>query len=674
MMELLAPAGTFEAVVAAAESGADAVYIGGKSFSARSSAENFTNDGIAEVVGYCHLRNVKVHVAANILVKEREKEAFLEYMGFLNSAGVDAVIIQDIGMARAVRECYPDLPLHASTQMTAASLSAVEYLAKMGFTRVVLARELSADEIKYIAENTMIEIECFVHGAVCMSYSGQCLMSSIIGARSGNRGMCAQPCRLPYEFSGGRKGYLLSPKDMSLIDDLKALAECGVASLKIEGRLKRPEYVSAVVSTYRKYIDNPVAVSDSDREILLNSFSRSGFTNGYFKNSLGADMMSYEASGNTAGGESEKRISKELSKRKIEIFCRMKKGDNFFVELADELGNRVSAESGETVAKAENRPIDEARLAEQLLKLGDTVFEAKSISIDADTDAFIPIKVINETRRCAVRQLEEAVLARPDRRVNLSYTGRVQSKEFAEMLTASAVTPEQLKACEEEGIPVIYIPYSLAGYTKKANTEYVIKLPQICDSDEGWDIPEGFGVLVSNIGQEEIYSDYRKYGNFRLNITNSDSADNFSEYESVCVSAELNLGDIAKISSVVPKEAIVYGRLPLMIMKNCPVKALTKRCGKGRPYTLRDRMGEEFIFSCDEACHSIILNSKNIMMADKLADVKKAGISRFRLEFFDEDYKTALAVIKEYKRALEGTKAGAPPENTFTRGHFYRGI
>ncbi len=678
MMELLAPSGSFEAVIAAVQSGADAVYIGGKEFSARSGAENFSNEEIAEVIRYCHLRGVKVHVAANILVKERETAQFLEYMGFLNSAGVDAVIIQDIGMAKAVRERYPELPLHASTQMTVASLSAVKYLEKMGFTRVVLARELSADEIGYIAKNSNIETECFVHGAICMCYSGQCLMSSIIGTRSGNRGMCAQPCRLPYEFSGGKKGHLLSPKDMSLIDDIKTLEACGVTSLKIEGRLKRAEYVAAVVSVYRRYIDKAAAVSKKDKEILLNSFSRSGFTNGYFINELGKDMMSYEIPGNTADNNFAKEftdiLKKENKKRKIKIFCSLKKGEAFLVKLTDSFGNTAEASSEELAERAENRPIDRERLREQLLKLGDTVFDAEEVESDTDPDAFIAIKVINETRRQAVKRLEEIIAAVPKRSENTAEEKRYANTVYDTIFTASVATAEQLRACEEAGIEVIYLPHSLAGLVKKGQAEYAVKIPQICDSDEKWDIPENFGVLISNIAQEEIYPKCKKYGNFRLNITNSASAASFDGYESVCISPELNLGDIARISADTPKEAIVYGKLPLMIMKNCPVRAITGKCGRGKPYTLKDRMGEEFAFSCDEACHSILLNSKNIVMSDKLADIAKAGISRLRLEFFDEDYEKTKAVIKEYKMALAGEKINSPRENTFTRGHFYRGI
>ena len=682
MMELLAPAGSFESVIAAVQSGANAIYIGGKEFSARRSAENFTREDIKEVVRYCHLRGVDVHVAANILIKPDEVDDFIDYLGFLNEADVDAVIIQDIGMAKVVRKIYPDLALHASTQMTVASLSAVKYLEKFGFSRVVLARELSKEQIKYICDNSDIEIEVFVHGAICMCYSGQCLMSSIIGARSGNRGMCAQPCRLNYKLMEAGKnvknGYLLSPKDMSLAEHLEELKECGVASLKIEGRLKRPEYVSTVVGVYRKYIDAPGKVSKSDWDFLTDSFSRSGFTDGYFTGNYGSGMMSYEIPGNTSQNkfskEAEERCKNNVEYRKtpIKILCRMVKDERLFIGIQSE-EYAVSAESEVTVQKALNRPVDRDRLKEQLEKLGDSVFFSEETEIYMDDDANIPIKEINATRRKAVEMLENEILKRRKRQAFEFQESKFENIASDIELTAQVYTKEQLKACEKEGIKTIYIPRSMIQYADNDEVKYVVILPEVCDSDVKIDIPEKFGVLISNIGQEVLYEEYDKYANTRVNVFNSYSLDVFAGYKSVILSNELNINEISKIRGSIIKEIVGYGKIPLMIMKNCPVKAVTGKCGRDKGYTLKDRKNEEFKFVCDDACHSIILNSKNIYMADKISDIKRTGINRIKLNFYDETNEETTDVINEYKRALIGQEIKKRQENSFTRAHFYRG-
>ncbi len=683
-MELLAPAGSFDAAVAAVQAGADAIYIGGKNFSARRGSKNFTDEEITEVVKYCHLHNVQVHVAANILVKPSEVEEFIEYIGFLNAVQVDAVIIQDIGMAKLIRKLYPDLSLHASTQMTAASLSHVKYLEEMGFTRVVLARELSREEIKYISKNSDIEIEVFVHGAICMSYSGQCLMSSIIGGRSGNRGMCAQPCRLPYTFKKEDKalkeGYLLSPKDMSLIENIKELKDAGVDSLKVEGRLKRPEYVASVIGIYRKYIDTLGTVTDQDKNILKASFSRSGFTNGYFKGVLGKEMMSYKTPGNTSDNQFSKEIQElcnnreDTRKRSVLIECAMHKGEKLHIKMTDQEGFVAEAKSDGVAELAINKPMDRTRLTEQLTKLGGSVFSACGVKIEMDEGITIPVKEINAARRRAADMLSDEILKRPERKALGYIKNDFKREQNAPKLTVQVTTKEQLSAAEDLGIKVIYIPKTLIGAAKNPNIQYVAVLPQICDSNDRWNIPHDCGVLISNPGQELLYKNHKKYGNFRLNIFNGYSADVFSDYESVNLSSELNLKEIKEINTSTEKEVIVYGKIPLMIMKNCPQKAITDVCMKESKCKLSDRKKEEFSFMCDEACHTMLLNSKSIYMADKLNDVINAGAESLRLIFTDEDFLITKNIIMEYKDALSGKKVPQPPENTFTRGHFYRGV
>lgn len=683
-MELLAPAGSFDAAVAAVQAGADAIYIGGKDFSARRGAKNFTDEEIIEIVKYCHLHNTDVHVAANILVKPEETEKFIEYVGFLNSSGIDALIIQDIGMAKIIRKIYPDLPLHASTQMTCASLLHVKYLEDMGFSRVVLARELSKEEILYICKNSKIEIEVFVHGAICMSYSGQCLMSSIIGGRSGNRGMCAQPCRLPYTFKEDgkkiREGYVLSPKDMSLVENIKELKECGVSSLKVEGRLKRPEYVAAVIGVYRKYIDTLKKVTEEDKKILENSFSRSGFTNGYFLGKPGSNMMSYTTPGNTSENIFSEKIQelcnsgKDTKKRLVDIEAIMRKGEKLYIKITDKKGFSAAAESDILAEEAINRPMDKERLVEQISKLGASVFSLNSIKIEMDDGITIPVKEINATRRIAAERLSEEILKRPKRRVE-SYIKNDFNKEYKKPeLTAQVRTEEQLRVLEKMGIKVIYIPKKLIEKAKNPDISYVVTLPEICDSDKPIDISPGFGVLISNPGQELLYKDHKKYGGLRLNVSNSASADVFSHYESVAVSLELNLHEIKDVKTKALKEVMVYGKIPLMIMKNCPVKAITGKCSDSGNFMLQDRKKEEFLFACDDSCHSMILNSKSIYMADKLKDITDTGAERLRLVFWDETEEETRRIVTEYKMALLGEKVLSPKENTFTRGHFYRGV
>ena len=388
-MELLAPAGNDAALRAAVQSGADAVYIGGKSFGARRSAQNFTIDEIKKWTDYCHLYGVDVHVTVNTLVKQNELHELQEYVKLLNAAHVDALIVQDMGAAEVIKNTCPDLTLHASTQMSVTTIGEVNELARLGFSRVVLARELCKDEIERICRMSPIEIEVFVHGAICQCYSGKCLMSSILGGRSGNRGACAQPCRLPYELCEGHKsiknGYLLSPKDMALVNDLGTLNRIGVTSLKIEGRLKRAEYVSAVVGVYRKYLDllekqRDTKITKEDMQTLTDAFSRSGFTDGYLKNRLGADMMSYSSPSGTGDtkytSEAIERCAENANIRKIgaSITGTLKYNSPLEVNFCDDNGRCGNAIGTLKSEKAINTPLGEDRLRSQLLKLGSTPF------------------------------------------------------------------------------------------------------------------------------------------------------------------------------------------------------------------------------------------------------------------------------------------------------------
>ncbi len=679
-MELLAPAGSKEALIAAVQSGADAVYIGGSRFSARSSAKNFDKEEMQEMIDYCHIRGVMVHVAANTLIKEDEINSYLEYIGELNDMGVDAVIIQDIGMAKAVKALYPDLPIHASTQMTCASLNTAKKLEEAGFSRIVLARELDYESIRNIVNSVDAEIEVFVHGAICMSYSGQCLMSSMIGGRSGNRGMCAQPCRLPYKFlKNGKnvnKGYLLSPKDMCLVNHLDKLSEIGVTSLKIEGRLKRAEYVSAVVGVYRSCIDENRMATKEEYNELLDAFNRSGFTDGYFVNKKGKDMMSYENPSNISQNkfsEQAKRRSlpnNEFKKIPVKIKAELKLGKPLRILITDDKGNSVTAVGEIKAETALNRPLDVERLTQQLSKLGNTPFNIGTVQTDLDDGIVIPIGEINSVRRDAVGRLTEIRKNKEIRRKE-KVLFHIETKEFEKpLLTAKVRNAEQARVCINKSIERIYAPIEVINEFSQYGDRFIAIMPVI----DRFEKRTEFGkLLVSSIGQADDKTK-KYYADYRFNVYNSLSIKALEAYECVTLSPELTINEIKNIKKPIDTELIVYGKIPLMTFENCPVKA-NSVCDKGKSVNeLIDRMNERFTLMCCEGCFCELLNSKPIYMADKLDDIKNLGVKFLRLDFTTENEAECEKIIENYKKALDNGNADGLMENTFTRGHFYKKI
>ena len=675
-MEILAPAGSMETLFAAVQSGADSVYIGGTEFSARKNAANFNLSEIEQAVRYCHIRGVKLHVAANILIKEQEKKHFLEYIGKLNKIGVDAVIIQDIGMASKVRQMYPDLPLHASTQMTVTNLSGALMLQRMGFSRVVLARELSRAAIKKICENINIETEVFAHGALCMCYSGQCLLSSIIGGRSGNRGMCAQPCRLPYKLDG-KNGYFLSPKDLSMIDYIGELSQMGVTSLKIEGRLKRKEYVVAVTKIYKKYAESGKEVSKDDKKELLDAFNRSGFTSGYFEDKLGKEMMSLENPSNISENkfsDEVKSICREnvnLRKKEVFISASICKNRPITACMWDNDGHFAEYHGNTLLEKRKNGKENAARIKNQLLKLGNTPFFAKDAELTMDEDAMVSLSQINDARRNLCKLFEDR-LAEIGSRRTFSYTpSEIKKYDKKPILVAEISAYEQVKACVDAGITQIYVPIDIFDRVRAENPDIsvIAKLPPVMRDDRSYEKFNADKILVCNIG--EINENTECYGDYRLNITNSDSLYFYNHFKRVTLSPELNIHELSGIAE--GNEVIAYGRLALMVMENCPLKASGK-CQKGKMInSLHDRKGQNFPLLCKPGCVCELVNSKPIYMADKLSDLTNLKINALRLIFTVENFAECGKIIGEYKKALSGEKINPPLENTFTRGHFYRG-
>lgn len=687
-MELLAPAGSWEALTAAVQSGADAVYLGGDSFSARQSAANFSPELMKRAVEYCHLYGVKVHTAVNTLVKEKELEALRRHIREITQIGVDAVIVQDLGAVRLFREISPDLPLHASTQMTVTSAEGAQELARLGFERIVLARELPQEEIARICRSTDAEIEVFCHGALCMCYSGQCLMSSIIGGRSGNRGRCAQPCRLPYTLNRDGKtvasGYLLSTKDLCLIDELGTLNRIGVKSLKIEGRLKKPEYVAAVVGMYRKYLDSGARVTDADRRELLDAFNRSGLTKGYFSSETGKMMMSMKTPTNVAeehfSDDVRRRTRPDADIRKVPVTMSfaMRKDDVCRLSVSD--GEcEVEARGTQKSEAARMRPLDAARIHAQLAKTGGTPFSAEDIRLEVEDNITLPISELNRVRRAALNALAERRCQPPVRRL-LPYEKRQTRRGRVEKLdlAVQVETEEQLKAVAKYDVAKLYVPQKLYRRACKLmpQAEVAVALPDIARS--GATRIDADAVLAKSLAQLAQYRGARVYGDFRLNVYNSEAVRFLNELAAVTLSPELNLGEIraAAEQTDATLEVIAYGRLPLMLMENCPIKASCGGCQKGtQKYTLKDRRGEIFPLLCGEGCVSVLLNAKPIFMADKLDELCRTKINCARLIFTVENFSKCDTIMNIYERAANGERVDNPfSPDEFTRGHFYRGV
>ncbi len=683
-MELLAPAGGMHQLKAAVQSGADAVYLGAASFSARAGAGNFNYAELKEAVDYCHVYGVKVHCAINTLIKESELNDAIETAISVSRCGIDALIIQDIGFAAHIRKILPDMELHASTQMTVTSLEGVKYLEEHGFSRVVLARELSVDEITEIVRGAKAEIEVFVHGAICMSYSGQCLMSSILGGRSGNRGRCAQPCRLPYELlengSVCDSAYILSPKDMALINRLDELRNAGVTSLKIEGRLKSAEYVSAVVGVYRKYLDDTKRVSREDMDELIKAFSRSGFTDGYFTGKTGADMMSHSNPANNSGSSysaaaKDRAAGKTVRRIPVNMFAELCNESVLKLTVYDNDGNCVSCEGTVKAEPAVNKALDSERLCKQLSKLGESCFCVEDINAHIDENITIPVSEINRVRRNACDMLFKERAKTVKQRENITQPEFPEGKQVKEQyLCAEVRTFEQGMAAINSGdIKRIYAPAEVAKKLaeKSSETEIVTKTSDIFIKEK---INTEY-VSVSSPAAMRYYGEKAKYGDYRLNIYNSLTALEFGSLKCVTLSPELNMREISELTehlTGIETEIIGYGRIPLMLMKNCPVKAMG-RCQKGKDiYSLRDRKNIEFPIMCTQDCKAVLLNSKPLFLADIISQIK--NVNAIRLNFTVEDLTECEKIIKTYSTALKGGATEKPLHNTYTRGHLKRGV
>lgn len=698
--ELLAPAGSLEILKGVIESGADAVYVGGSMFGARAYANNFTEEELLEAIDFAHLRGVKVYLTVNTLIKNSEFSKLYDYLLPYYKRGLDAVIVQDLGVVKAIHEYFPSMELHTSTQMTVTGADGVRFLSQFGVTRVVMAREVSLAEMKRIHEETGMELEAFVHGALCYSYSGQCLFSSILGGRSGNRGRCAQPCRLPYTVEGKKDEYILSLKDMCGIKALDKLHDAGVYSLKIEGRMKQLEYACGVVKYYRSYIDSKKPVSDADYERIKALGNRCGFTDRYYFDHNGSDMVTY-VKPNFVSNAAEP--SPEKRKLSIEGELVLREGEPG--SLTVKRGDVTYKASIEPVSAALKAPLDKKAAIDRINKTGDTDFEFSHIKAQIGENVFVPNGALNRLRRDAISGLCDKLLKkyyRNDARY-VDMSGLTALPEHVVKSDAahdeavndytticSCMTRSQLDTLiSYECFDVFYLDFDMydrktliqqfADDVKsltKRNKKVYLMLPTIFRADSSdyfvsiakeLDKVSFEGFVVKNYEElyltENLFTGKKVILDHNMYTFNDVSKSAFFEHgvSGDTVPLELNSREIMHRNNI-GSQMIVYGYYPLMTTANC-VHKNTKGCDKKQKLIyLKDRYNKSFAVcnNCKE-CYNTIYNSLPTMLIKNISKLKEAGIRSFRYSFTIETPKQIKAVMDD--KVAE-----------YTNGHYKRGV
>lgn len=687
--ELLAPAGSPEALRAAVQNGADAVYLGYGDFNARRNAKNFTEDELREAVRYCHLRGVKVYLTLNTLLFDRELPAAARVAALASEIGVDALLVQDLGVLRTVRAVAPDLPLHASTQMTIHNVDGALAAKRLGLTRVVLAREMTKEQIAAVCAIEGLETEIFVHGAHCMCYSGQCAMSALIGGRSGNRGTCAQPCRLPYTLGNNRNRYPLSLKDMSLADHIPALCGMGVACLKLEGRMKRAEYVAVVTRIYADLLRQNRRPTAEERAALAAAFSRSGFTDGYFTGRTGPQMFGVRREDTAEpkqlfAAARESYAHQENYRAGVEMELTVRRGEACRLTVLDFAGNRAEA-AGPVPEEARSRALDAADLKSRLQKTGGTIFTAERITVHLDEGLSLPAAAINALRRDALEKLSERRAAPPKRRT-LPYlpAAKTCAGEDAPLLTVSIENGAQLseELCALSPARIYFPIEKLAALdlSLARGIELCAVLPRIYKEEEREKLRNMLRRLpdagitmaaVSNLGHLTLTEGLglRLCGDVGLNVTNSETLRFLKDagLTSAAVSFELRCEQIRDLDKALPTEAIVYGRLPLMIVENCLSRDGRQQCHCREGATLTDRTGADFPVLPVFGCRNEIENAVPLFLADK-AEYRKLGLAYARLRFTTERAAQCVQILRRYRGAGDWTP------RAYTRGLFYRSV
>ncbi len=693
MMELLAPAGSMEALRAAVQNGADAVYLGVGPFNARQGARNFTPDGLREAVAYAHVRGVAVHLTLNTLISDRECGAAAELIREAARAGVDAFIVQDLGVLALCRQIAPGVSVHASTQMSIHSLEGVRQAAELGVSRVVLSRELPKEEIARICRNSPVEIEVFAHGALCMCYSGQCYMSGVIGRRSGNRGQCAQPCRLPYGYGRFDNKHPLSLKDNCLVEYLKELEAMGVASVKLEGRMKRPEYVATVTRVYREAMDTG-RVTEKQKADLTAAFNRQGFTDGYYHGKTGRAMF---------GVREEERQDKELlsaARATYENgenplvpvrFYMMVNRNAAMLAVQDSDGN-VFKTTGPRPEAARSRELTAEELRQRLSKTGGTAYYCQKVSAVTEPGLSLSAAAINAMRREVLEGLTLLRSRREEPRLG-KFTKPLHHKgqEEAPGLTVQITSTEQMTPKLLSMKPLfLYVPLHLLVRDRELYSAAARKvrlaavLPRIIHDSEQKKVMENLDeaydmgvrhVLAGNLGHISLARSrgFGVCGDFGLNIYNSRSMNTLRSLGLAggTVSFEMTLPQIRDISKAVPTEAIVYGRLPLMVTENCLIRNRTGQCGCGSGVSVKllDRMGEEFpVIKDGDNCRSVVLNGKKLYWLDKQKQWRDLGLYALRLLFTTENSREVDSVLRSWQEEAPFDPGGA------TRGLYLRGV
>lgn len=698
--ELLAPAGSLEILKGVIESGADAVYVGGSMFGARAYANNFTEEELLEAIDFAHLRGVKVYLTVNTLIKNSEFSKLYDYMLPYYKRGLDAVIVQDIGVVKAIHEYFPSMEIHTSTQMTVTGADGVRFLSQFGVTRVVMAREVSLAEMKRIHEETGMELEAFVHGALCYSYSGQCLFSSILGGRSGNRGRCAQPCRLPYTVEGKKDEYILSLKDMCGIKALDKLHDAGVYSLKIEGRMKQLEYACGVVKYYRSYIDSKKPVSDADYDRIKALGNRCGFTDRYYFDHNGSDMVTY-VKPNFVSNAAEP--SPEKRKLSIEGELVLREGEPG--SLTVKKGDVTYKASIEPVSAALKAPLDKKAAIDRINKTGDTDFEFSHIKAQIGENVFVPNGALNKLRRDAISGLCDKLLKKYYR----------NDARYADMSRLTALPEHVVKsdAAHDEAIndytticscmtraqldtligyecfDVFYLDFDMydrktliqqftddVKSLTKQNKKVYLMLPTIFRADSSdyfvsiakeLDKVSFEGFVVKNYEElyltENLFTGKKVILDHNMYTFNDVSKSAFFEHgvSGDTVPLELNSREIMHRNNI-GSQMIVYGYYPLMTTANC-VHKNTKGCDKKQKLIyLKDRYNKSFAVcnNCKE-CYNTIYNSLPTMLIKNISKLKEAGIRSFRYSFTIETPKQIKAVMDD--KVAE-----------YTNGHYKRGV